>query len=168
MLRLIVMRHAKSSWKNPYLPDHDRPLKKRGVSDSSKMALRLFNSTDWRPTSVYSSTATRAAQTRDLWLQSWTEHGGMVPECSFHPNLYFGGTRSFLSLMQHCEPTEIPMFIGHNPDIEELLLFLAGEHLQITTANIALLEHSAQSFGQALGGRTWSVVDVLRPRPPRS
>ena len=39
--RLIVMRHAKSSWSDPSLDDHDRPLNKRGRRDAPRIALEL-------------------------------------------------------------------------------------------------------------------------------
>ena len=164
---MIVMRHAKSSWKNPHLSDHDRPLNKRGVSDSAKMAVKLFNETQWRPTFIYSSTAKRAHQTRDLWLQSWIKQGGAVPLKSLHSDLYFGGEGAFFSLIKRCNPTDLPMFIGHNPDVEDLLMSLTGEDLRITTANIVALEHSAQCFEQAVRGGAWRLATLLRPRPPR-
>ena len=37
MKRLLILRHAKSSWKDPDLPDHDRPLNKRGKQDAPLM-----------------------------------------------------------------------------------------------------------------------------------
>ena len=38
MLRLFLLRHAKSSWSDPSLHDFDRPLNKRGLSDAPKIA----------------------------------------------------------------------------------------------------------------------------------
>ena len=40
--RLIVMRHAKSSWKDPNLDDHERPLNKRGRRDAPMVADAIF------------------------------------------------------------------------------------------------------------------------------
>ena len=168
MLRMIVMRHAKSSWKDPMLADHDRPLNQRGVLDCSKMAVRLLEHSHWKPTNIYSSTAKRARQTRELWDRTWVELGESSPECAHHPELYFGGPDAFLSLLENCIPKQLPMFVGHNPDIEDLLRELTNEELQITTANIALLQHSAESFQHAAHLQTWSLVELLRPRPPRS
>ena len=37
MLTLSLLRHAKSSWKNPTLADHDRPLATRGETDAPVM-----------------------------------------------------------------------------------------------------------------------------------
>ena len=41
MKTLLLSRHAKSSWKNPDLPDHDRPLNKRGQNDAPRMGKLL-------------------------------------------------------------------------------------------------------------------------------
>jgi len=37
MKSLLILRHAKSSWKHPELTDHDRPLNKRGKRDAPRM-----------------------------------------------------------------------------------------------------------------------------------
>ena len=41
MKKLVIIRHAKSSWDDPFLNDHDRPLAERGLKDAPKMAKRL-------------------------------------------------------------------------------------------------------------------------------
>ena len=56
--RLIVMRHAKSSWKNPKLRDHQRPLNKRGRRDAPRVA-RALRKAGWVPDAVLSSVLTR-------------------------------------------------------------------------------------------------------------
>ena len=168
MLRIIVMRHAKSSWNNPLLTDHDRPLNKRGVSDSPKMARKLMGFEEWIPTCIFSSTAKRAQQTRELFLKEWMSSGQPSPSLFDQKQLYFGGVKAHQSLIANCTHSELPMFVGHNPDIEELLTSLTGEEHRITTANIALIEHSAQQFEQAAKLNNWRLVELFRPRPPRS
>jgi phosphohistidine phosphatase len=67
MLTLSLLRHAKSSWKNPTLPDHDRPLNSRGKAQApmvgKAMAKRGLN-----PDLVLCSTARRTRDTLDLVL----------------------------------------------------------------------------------------------------
>ena len=41
MKTLLILRHAKSSWKEQDLPDHDRPLNKRGQKDAPRMGKLL-------------------------------------------------------------------------------------------------------------------------------
>ena len=52
MKTLLIMRHAKSSWKEQDLPDHDRPLNKRGKNDAPRMG-KLLKDEDLVPESYY-------------------------------------------------------------------------------------------------------------------
>ena len=60
--RLIVMRHAKSSWKDPGQTDHERPLNGRGRRSAPLVAARLAE-LGWAPTRVHSSDAARTVET---------------------------------------------------------------------------------------------------------
>lgn len=62
MKHLYFIRHAKSSWDDPALSDHDRPLNKRGRRDGPLMARRLLGF-DVAPDAILSSSAKRARQT---------------------------------------------------------------------------------------------------------
>lgn len=66
MIRLVLVRHAKSDWGDPQLDDHDRPLNERGLRDAPAMARRLA-ATGFRADAVLSSTALRAATTADFF-----------------------------------------------------------------------------------------------------
>ena len=72
MKSVLILRHAKSSWKDPDLTDHDRPLNKRGKGDAPRMG-RLLKSEHLVPDTIISSTAIRAQATAEavakaLWL----------------------------------------------------------------------------------------------------
>lgn len=62
MIRLALVRHAKSDWGDPMLDDHDRPLNERGRADAPQMA-RRFADMGFRPDVILSSTAQRAVET---------------------------------------------------------------------------------------------------------
>ena len=62
MKTLLILRHAKSSWKQPELTDHDRPLNKRGCRDAPRIG-RLLREQQLVPDRIISSTAERARQT---------------------------------------------------------------------------------------------------------
>jgi phosphohistidine phosphatase len=64
MKSVLILRHAKSSWKDPDLPDHDRPLNKRGKHDAPLMG-RLLKREDLVPDVIISSTAMRARATAE-------------------------------------------------------------------------------------------------------
>ena len=60
--RLILMRHAKSSWDNPFAEDHQRPLNGRGKR-SAKAIGEWLRAQGYLPDQILSSSATR---TREL------------------------------------------------------------------------------------------------------
>jgi phosphohistidine phosphatase len=62
MKKLTLIRHAKSSWIDYGLRDHDRPLAERGIRDAPFMA-QLLASRAWLPDALVSSTALRARTT---------------------------------------------------------------------------------------------------------
>ncbi|MEM6769831.1 MAG: histidine phosphatase family protein [Bacteroidota bacterium] len=62
MKTLFFIRHAKSSWDDPGLRDHDRPLNARGIRDAPRMANRLLGM-DITPDGILTSSAKRAQQT---------------------------------------------------------------------------------------------------------
>lgn len=66
MIRLALVRHAKSDWGDPMLDDHDRPLNERGQEDAPRMA-RRFADAGFRPDVILSSTALRARTTADAF-----------------------------------------------------------------------------------------------------
>ena len=62
MTSLILMRHAKSSWNDPALPDHDRPLNARGRHAAQQMAEALITRR-YLPDAIICSTALRTRKT---------------------------------------------------------------------------------------------------------
>ena len=68
MKNLILIRHAKSSWDNPWQDDHDRPLAERGLRDAPRMAKRLKQKGIF-PDIMLSSTALRAIETAKITAQ---------------------------------------------------------------------------------------------------
>ena len=65
---IYFVRHAKSSWDDITLDDHDRPLNKRGRRDAPVMARRLLG-IDVAPDGILSSTAVRAQQTAAVFAE---------------------------------------------------------------------------------------------------
>ena len=59
MKTLLVLRHAKSSWRDPALDDHERPLNKRGQRDALQMG-ELVRKHRLTPDTIISSDAVRA------------------------------------------------------------------------------------------------------------
>lgn len=159
--RLIIMRHAKSSWGDPGLDDHDRPLNERGRRDAPRIGERLA-ALGWTPDLISASDAQRTRETAALMIPALDDE----PEVRFDPNLYLAGLPAIHGAAASW-PAEVAtaLVLGHNPGWAQAASLLAAETIQMTTANAALFESSAPSadWPAALAG-AWTLVDVLRPK----
>ena len=68
MKQLLIMRHAKSSWSDENLSDHDRPLNARGQNNAPRMGAFVAEQ-GCLPDIIISSTAQRAAMTAKLFVE---------------------------------------------------------------------------------------------------
>ena len=96
MIRLVLVRHAKSDWGDPSLDDHDRPLNDRGIRDAPRMARKLAE-TDFRPEVILSSTALRARTTAEAFAAEFDVAVDLDPELYGAPGavlLCEGGRRA--------------------------------------------------------------------------
>jgi phosphohistidine phosphatase len=117
---LVVFRHAKSAW--PDVPDHDRPLARRGIRDAPVMG-RWLRDAGLLPALVLCSTARRA---RETW--QFAQAGlAATPPVTFDGRIYAAAAADLLALICEVPPaTGTLLLIGHNPAIEDLALLLAA------------------------------------------
>ena len=133
MKTLLVLRHAKSSWNDPALDDHERPLNKRGRRDAPRMG-ELVREYGLMPGVVISSDAVRAR----LTAEAVAEAARYAGEILLDPRLYMAGPADILSLLQRVrEKAETVMIVGHNPGLEKLVEQLTGEWQDLPTAALA-------------------------------
>lgn len=158
--RLIVTRHAKSSWKDTSLADHERPLNKRGRGDAPRVAARLTE-LDWVPDRVVSSTAMR---TRETW-QRMADVFGTDVVVSFHGELYGAGMGSLRQCITRNvdDDARTLLCLGHNPGWEEVASRLADEYLTMTTGNAVCLQGFGATWADALDA-PWELVHHILPR----
>lgn len=123
MKRLYLLRHAKSSWDDPGLADHDRPLAPRGRRAADRLA-RHCKREGIRPALVLCSSATRARDT----LERVRPGLGPQARVELDPALYAASAEELLGRLRRL-PDALPsaMLIGHNPGLQELALLLAGD-----------------------------------------
>ena len=123
-MRLTLFRHAKSSWSNPGLADHDRPLSKRGKRDAPEMGARLA-ARGARPSVILSSTARRALATARRVAEAL---GYPLDEIRSSRRLYFAGAGQILRFIME-QPAEWPeiIVVGHNPGFTDLANLLVPE-----------------------------------------
>ena len=122
MKSLYLLRHAKSSWKDPNLNDHERPLSKRG-RHAAKMMAWYFRRSKIAPDFVVCSTALRAQQTLDPIIKAAKKSPKVILESEI-----YGGTQQALweQLWGLPESTKSVLLVGHNPALQDL----AREHAQ--------------------------------------
>ena len=149
---LLLVRHAKSSWDDPYLDDHDRPLNERGLRNAPEMGKRL-QGCSVRPEVWISSTALRAITTAEIIAE---EIGFPQDQIQRSKDLY------------HASATELQVFIaglddqiysialfGHNPGMTSLVANLYGLPIDnLPTCGVVHL---------LFNENTWSAVSSAPP-----
>ena len=150
MHTLYLLRHAKSSWDDPTLPDRERPLTPRGRRDAKRIAKHLARRT-MEPELVLCSSAERTRATLELVRPAL----GTVPTVRLEAGLYAASAGELLERLRAVpESVASVMLIGHNPGLQDLALVLTSagaerERLQakFPTAALAVL---------TLGETSWS------------
>lgn len=166
---LYVLRHAKSSWSDGRLADHDRPLAPRGERATYALS-RYIAEAGIGPALVLCSTAVRARQTLDRVVSAlgdvdvWHEDA-----------LYGASARELVKRLRRLPPT-VPsvMIVGHNPGLEDLALELVGDgeesavarlHAKFPTGALATMVVPDTWKALAPGGATLTAFVVPRDLP---
>lgn len=148
MKTVYLVRHAKSSWLDPRLPDKDRPLKGRGIRDAVQMA-ESYQATLPRPNRMFTSPATRALHTAVLFAQTL---GMALDDLVLVDSLYLAEVDEVM-LWLRALPDDLReiMVFGHNPATTELVNRCVRERVEhVPTSGIACLRFDADK---------WSALD---------
>ena len=120
--RLLLLRHAKSSWDEPRLADHDRPLSGRGRRAARALRDHLTES-DALPELVLCSSAMRTVETLD-GIRAALPPGTTI---EIEAALYAADVDDLLARLRRVsEGVGSVMMIGHNPGLEDLATLLVG------------------------------------------
>ncbi|MBW0007546.1 MAG: histidine phosphatase family protein [Sphingomonas sp.] len=168
MRRLTVLRHAKSSWDAPGLDDFDRPLNDRGWKSARRMG-RELKARGLRFDYVLASSAVRVRET----LEGLSEEYDLSAPIRFEQAIYLAATQTLVSLVRDLpEEVQAPLFVGHNPGLERLLVELthdddeglrdriAGKY---PTGALAVVEFPAAKWGDVSPG-SGEIVELILPR----
>ncbi|MGC9346928.1 MAG: SixA phosphatase family protein [Anaerolineae bacterium] len=160
MKTLLILRHAKSSWKHTDIPDHDRPLKKRGKRDAPRMG-RLLVELDLVPQLILSSTAKRARTTAKLVARACDYQG----EIRLEHALYQAGPMGHIRVLQGLDDAYgRVMVIGHNPGLEVLLEVLTGTSEWLPTAALAQVRLPVASWSDVQEYIDGELVSLWTPK----
>ncbi len=160
MKELLIMRHAKSSWGNTNLSDHERPLNQRGQRDAPRMG-QLLKEKELIPDLIITSTAERALSTAELTALNCDYDR----ELALSGRFYGGGPQAFVEILQTVDDAnERVMIVAHNPGLEELVEDLTGYDGRFTTANIAHVQLPIDSWRDLTLETTGMLLNLWRPK----
>jgi phosphohistidine phosphatase len=166
MRTLYLLRHAKSSWDDPGLPDRERPLTPRGVRDAKRIAKHLRR-LEFTPELVLCSSARRTRETLELVRPALA----VVP-VSIEDGLY-GASSETLRERLRAVPDEVGsvLLVGHNPGLRDLALALASrgadrERLEAKFTTAALATLTLPSWSRLSPGDA-ELVDYVGPKQLR-
>lgn len=126
MKTVYFIRHAKSSWADSSLRDHDRPLNKRGLRDAPFMA-KLLKGKGANPDLLVSSTANRAQTTA---LHFAREFNFAPPQLLLKPEIYEAFPDQVMQVIHGLEDQYSEIFIfGHNPAFTSLVNRFTDDYL---------------------------------------
>ena len=151
MKTLHLLRHAKSSWDEPWASDRERSLNKRGRCDAPRMGRAL--AAELAPMPVVASPARRAQLTLAGVCDGWQAMAGLAHETV--EALYTFSADDVFELLIDCDDARESVFlIGHNPAFTELINTLdSGAALDnLPTAAYARLVLSIPQWRQLAPG----------------
>ena len=151
MKDLIIVRHAKSSWKDSGLDDRERPLNRRGERDAPEMGARLARRGE-RPDLVVSSPAVRALTTARIIAGKLDYARKDIVVVS---RLYGADVDELLDVIRSADESAATlMLFGHNPGLTELANHLGPRPIpNLPTCGVLHLRFEAD---------TWPVVGYAR------
>ena len=159
MKTLILVRHAKSSWKHD-LPDHKRPLKKRGRTDAALMAKHLKKSDFLKPDKIVVSDAERAKQTSEIFIKhlDWSSVNTYL-----NNDLYdFSGELAFNVITSTPNDINTLVIFGHNPTFTLLANQLGSKFIDnIPTSGLVQIQFEQDDWSKVKKGLT---IKTLYPK----
>jgi phosphohistidine phosphatase len=158
MKTLLLMRHAKSSWDDSSLTDHERPLNPRGRRDAPVMGERLDQS-GHAPDHILCSTAKRARETAELLDEALASTGPL----DVREGIYHATPGELLAAITEAGAGERLLVIGHNPGMGELVERLTNDPQDMPTAAIAIIELPIEEWHEIVNAEG-RLVDFLKPK----
>ena len=160
MKTLLLLRHAKLSWKHSELADHDRPLNKRGKSTAPLMGALLLDE-DLIPDLILCSSAVRA-HTTALLVAKACAYAGEIKRIR---KLYLAEPQTYVEVLRQVpEKHARVLVVGHNPGLEALIEALTGEAMAMPTAALAQVELSLKRWSDLDTDTDCKLVNVWRPK----
>jgi phosphohistidine phosphatase len=159
MRTLYLLRHAKSSWKDPSQADFERPLANRGRKACETVA-RLIQDRGVEFDLVLCSTAIRARETIELV----GKYAKLRTELRFDERIYEATVEQLVEIISQVEnDRKSVLLVGHNPGFEDLLHLFSGEDQSFPTASLAKVKLKVSKWSEPFDHK--AAVDwIARPK----
>lgn len=153
MKYLYLVRHAKSSWTDPLLADHERPLNDRGERDIKLMPDHLLKKGEEKPQFIISSTAKRALATAKAFAKSYDLKNNQLTE---DKNLYHADVENIYgAIFGIPDEFERVMLFGHNPGITDMANLFSDHFIEnVPTCGVVRLDADIDHWNQFSPGNT--------------
>jgi len=160
MKTLLILRHAKSSWDEPGVPDHDRPLNERGKKDAKRIGQLLLEH-GLVPDRIISSTAKRAHKTAGKVAKAC----GYAGTIETNHRLYLASPIQIIEVLRDLgDPGARLLVVGHNPGLEEFVHHLTGHRELMPTATLAQVSVDIDSWQSLPAPSGGCLVQVWQPK----
>ena len=161
MKRLLILRHAKSSWSDAALDDWQRPLNERGRRDAPRVGDQL-RERSLVPDLIITSDAVRARTT----AQAVAKSAGYTRELIVEPSLYHAKPDDVIAVLNSVpdDAARSVMVVGHNPGLEDLIAQLTGESHGLPTAALVQLALPIDRWSELDNSTGATVLDAWRPK----
>lgn len=155
MKKLIIVRHAKSSWEHD-VDDKERPLLPQGINRAKKHALILKQNLREFPDYWISSDAVRALQTAVIFSSEF----GQFQNLNIHPPLYTFLSKELKKEIQSFpDDVDFAIVFGHNDACRLLISELTHENLfEFKTASVAMMEFEQESWEEIEDGKLKYII----------
>ena len=160
MKTLLLLRHAKSSWTQPELGDHDRPLNKRGKQARPRVGV-LLQDENLVPDLIICSSAKRTHHTALLVAEACSYKGKITKT----RRLYLAEPLDYVDVLDQVadQDARVPV-VGQNPGLESLIKAYIGEAIAMPTAALAHLKLSLKHWKDLDLNTKCELVNVWRPK----
>lgn len=161
--KLILIRHAKSAWDDPFADDHARVLNDRGRQSAVAIGKWLAEQ-GHVPDVILSSDSARTTETVDLILPEL----GTAPEVDYRPELYHAEADVLMDALMGADAQAVAL-VAHNPGIGNFAHRIVAEppaharFIDYPTAATLVAEFDRDSWAE-VDWRQGRVVEFITPR----
>jgi phosphohistidine phosphatase len=161
MKKILIVRHAKSSWTDPRLSDHDRPLDERGHKDAKQMGKYLFDQ-GIAIDAFISSTASRAFTTASYFTSAYGKETQTIQKVTdlYHPSIQ----DIFEAIHQAGEDYENIAIFCHNMGVTEFANYVGDFRIDEVSTCGVLMYSSDQNNWSEVSAANMKLLHYFTPK----